>query len=417
MSGIVALRRVAVTGMGVISAIGCGLPAYRAGLRACSIGIAPTRRMVSGSADRSERTWNMAAVTDEPEDAVSDGLGLDPFARFAVRAAEEALSDAGVRDQPGFKHRTGIVLGTVSGGDQAREEAWTRTSRGARPHPLTVIRTMANSATSAIAIKLGITGPALTISTACASSAHALGEAFRMVRFGLVDYAIAGGSEGLPGYTQICAWNQTRAVSEDPCRPFAATRKGLSLGEGAGVLVLEPLEQAEARGAKIYAELAGFAMGSDAADWHNPDPAGMLRTMTEALADAGSAVEDLVYISAHATGTVRGDAAEAEALQMLLGQHTVPVSSTKGLHGHAIGASGALEAIASILALHEGWLPGMQTAPPDPAFGLNLVWQSGLEPATMTVSPGSTALSNSFGFGGLNAVLVFRNCNRQVRNN
>jgi 3-oxoacyl-(acyl-carrier-protein) synthase len=270
---------------------------------------------------------------------------------------------------------------------------------------LTIVREMLNAAATAISMEFGITGPSLTVSTACASGAHAIGEAYRMIKFGVAEHALCGGSDTLPSHTQFSCWQQLRVLSDVPCQPLAAERKGISLGEGSGILVLEEMENARARGAHIYAELAGFGMGSDAADWVNPNPKGMLRCMREALHDAGIAPADLSYINAHATGTFRGDAAEAEALQILLENNHVPISSTKALHGHAMGASGALEAIATILALSGGWLPGMPATAPDPGINLSLVWQETDEPAAIR---STAALSNSFGFGGVNAALVFR---------
>ena len=328
-----------------------------------------------------------------------------PFIAFAVQAAREAVEDAQLQLTPELSPRVAVVLGSANGGDGARELAWERRAAGVRPHPQTVLRVMTNAAVGAISMQLSITGPALTISTACASGAHAIGQAFRMVQHGEADVALAGGSEELPGLTTTKAWEQMRVLSRSICRPFARERDGLTLAEGAGVLVLETLSGALERGAPIYAEIAGFTMGADACDWLNADCSGLVRCMQGALADAGLGAAELGYINAHATGTVRGDAVEAEALRELLGGTPVPVSSTKALHGHAIGASGALEAIASILAVKESWLPGMPVTDAEEGLGLRFVWQAGDEPEYADVA---AVLSNSFAFGGLNASLVFR---------
>jgi nodulation protein E len=399
-------RAVVVTGMGVVSAIGCGLSSYEAMLRACRTGIATARRDGPPVPD-GDVPSQMLPMAMVHEDICSDEAHwLDPFARYGLHAACEALNDAGGADAlPGFSERTAIVIGSGNGGDQAREEAWNRVLRGARPHPLTIVRVMVSAASSAISMRLGIVGPCLTVSTACASSTQAIGQAFHMIQRGDVDYALAGGAEELPGFTQLRSWQQMHALSPVACQPFGKDRSGFTLGEGAAVLLLEERSHALARGARVYAELAGFSMGSDAGDWLKANPEGLLRCMRSAMQDAHTHPEDLGYINAHATGTPLGDAAEAEALQQLVGDIPVPVSSTKALHGHAIGASGALGVVASILALFGRWLPAMPAYPRDEQLRLNLIFDHGSPPAQMN---GAAVLCNAFGFGGLNSALVFR---------
>lgn len=407
-------RRVAITGMGVVSAMGTALGDYRRNLRTCRSGIAPyvaAHHTWPRDQTGAPRRYVAAAVphaADEAPDA-ERVAGLDPFARFAVHAAREALCDAGVEALQGFHERAALVLGTGVGGDHSRDAASYRVfARQQRPHPLTVVRAMSNAAVSAVSVAFQLRGPALAISSACASGTQAVGEAFRMVRFGLADYAVAGGSESLPAYSLYRSWQQMKVLSPDGCRPFAADRNGIVLGEGAGILVLEALDAAQARGAHVYAEVAGFGMCADACDWVNASPDGMWRCMSEAVADAALDPADLAYINAHATGTARGDAAEGAAIARLLGpaRSRVPVSSTKALHGHALGASGALEAIATALALDGGWIPAMPGATPDPAIPLHLSWDDGTGEARTL--EGAAALSNSFALGGLNAALVLR---------
>ncbi|HEX6099232.1 MAG TPA: beta-ketoacyl-[acyl-carrier-protein] synthase family protein [Thermoanaerobaculia bacterium] len=405
-------RRVAVTGMGVVSALGCNVDEYRRALLECRAGI--------GVRESFDDTWpddlpveslrHPAGMAREPESAREDVGGvplkmLDRFSRFAIAAAGEALADAGSPDGDPRRLRAAVIMGTAVGGDESRDHASYRIlRRKTRPHPVTILRTMVNAAASAVSIAHGIGGPVLNISTACASSAHAIGQAYRMIQWGMTDLAVAGGAETLPSYCVYRSWQQMRVLSPDGCRPFAADRNGIVFGEGAGAVVLEPLDAALARGAHVYAEVTGFGMSADAREWAVGDPDGMVRCMREALTDAAVDARDLAHVHAHATGTVLGDAAEAAALRLLLGEETVriPVSSTKALHGHALGASGAMELIATALGLDEGWIPAMPRAARDASLSLHLV--DG-EPAPLA---GESVLSNSFGFGGLNASLVLR---------
>ena len=398
--------------MGVVSAIGRGVPDFRQSLRDCRCGIA--RRTLWDETFPEEVPQESyahlaAAVRDVPPGFVErdelPAFAVDRFALYAVIAAEEALRDAGFANGDARRRNAGVIIGSAVGGDQSRDFASHRIfSRRLRPHPLTVVRTMVNAGASAISIAFGLTGPVFSIASACASGAHAIGQAAQMVRFGMSDCMVAGGAETLPAYTLLKSWQQMRVLSRDGCRPFAADRNGMVLGEGAGVLVLEPLDAVLARGGHVYAEVAGFAMNADGRDWVIPDAGGMHRCMEAALADAQIDAAQIAYVNAHGTSTDLGDAAEAEALAELLGPRAphVPVSSTKALHGHALGATGALEAIATALGLDEGWMPPMPASERDPRLDLELV--TGL-PRPLH---GEFALSNSFGFGGLNASLVLR---------
>jgi nodulation protein E len=274
-----------------------------------------------------------------------------------------------------------------------------------RVNPLTIPRTMGNAAASRISLEMGIVGPTYTVSTACSSSNHAVGQAFWMVRSGAVRMAIAGGSEAIFSLGFLKAWEAMRVVSPDTCRPFSLDRRGLILGEGAAMLVLEPLETALARGATLFGEIAGFGMSSDAYHITQPSSDGAARAMRAALADGGLQPEDIDYINAHGTGTMANDATETTAIRKVFGAHAgrLRVSSTKSMHGHTLGAAGAIEAVATLLALRDGLLPPTANyTEPDPACDLDVV------PNVARHDPIEFALSNSFAFGGLNAVLAFR---------
>jgi nodulation protein E len=264
---------------------------------------------------------------------------------------------------------------------------------------------MANAGASHISMEFGITGPSYTISTACSSSSHAIGQAFWMVRSGAAPLAITGGSEAPFSFGLLKAWEALRVVSPDTCRPFSKDRKGMILGEGGAMLVLEPLEAARARGARIYAEIAGFGMSSDACHITQPSAEGAARAMRAAVCDAHLMPEVVGYINAHGTGTPANDFTETAAIRAVFGPHAdrLAVSSTKSMHGHALGAAGALEALAAILALRYGFLPPTANYnEPDPQCDLDVV------PNVARRADIEYALSNSFAFGGLNAVLLFR---------
>jgi 3-oxoacyl-[acyl-carrier-protein] synthase II/nodulation protein E len=270
-------------------------------------------------------------------------------------------------------------------------------------HPLTVVRSMASAGASQVAIAHGVTGPVLNISTACASATHAMGLAFQMVRSGMVEAALTGGHEAPLTFGFLRAWDSMRVVSPTQCRPFSADRDGMTLGEGAALFCLETLDGARARGATVYGEIVGFGMSSDASHITQPDPAGAAAAMRRALEDAGIEAGQVGYINAHGTGTLANDAVEAEAIRRVFGEGGVAVGSTKPLHGHSIGATGAVEALATVLALREGLLPATAgLVRPDESLRLDLVMG---EARRTDVEYG---LSNSLAFGGLNAVLAFR---------
>jgi len=399
-------RRVAVTGLGAICALGHNTADVWNALREGRSGITPIE-----SVDISAlRFQNGAEVRGyDPARHFEPGRAdlLDRFAQFALLAAREALADAGIRWTRELREATGIVCGSSVGGQSTQDAGFVelyRLDRG-RVHPLTIPRTMANAAASQISMEFGVTGPAYTISTACSSANHALGQAFRMVRCGEVELAIAGGSEAPFSLGFLKAWEAMRVVAPDTCRPFSRDRRGMILGEGGAMLVLEPLEAAEARGARIHAEIAGFGMSSDAHHITQPNAEGPARAMRAALRDAGIEPERVGYINAHGTGTPGNDPAETRAIREVFGAQAdrLAVSSTKSMHGHALGAAGALEAVVTILALREGLLPPTANfIAPDPQCNLDVI------PNCARPAKVECALSNSFAFGGLNAVLAFR---------
>ena len=332
---------------------------------------------------------------------------LDRFSQFALVAAREAVADAGLEFSRESAGRTAVILGTGVGGKTTDDEAfWKLYGEGnPRVHPMVIPRLMASSATSHVTMEFGITGPAFTVTSACSSASHAMGQAFSMVRHGLVEAAITGGSEACFTLGTMKAWESMRVMAPDTCRPFSRGRKGMVLGEGSAVLVLESFERAQARGARIYAELAGAGMSADAGHLIQPDEEGAARAIEAAIADAGLPLEQIDYINAHGTGTQANDVTETRAIRRVFGTlaEKVAVSSTKSMHGHALGASGALELAATALALRHGIVPPtVNYKEADPDCDLDYV------PNAARAWPLEAALCSSFAFGGLNAVLVLR---------
>src|SRR5579871_1389570 len=340
------MRRVAITGMGAICALGRNVVEVAASLCQGRAGIGRIE-----STDCSQlRFQNGAEVrgyTHQPyfDDRRADFI--DRFAQFAVIAAREAVSCGGIEWTPELQEQTAIVTGSCVGGQSTEDIGFQEVYKKGlnRVHPLTIPKTMANAGASHISMEFGITGPSFTISTACSSAAHALGQAYWMVRSGAVDLALAGGSEAPFSFGILKAWEAMRVVSPDTCRPFSRDRHGMVLGEGAGILVLEPLDAARARGANVHAEIVGFGMSADACHITQPSSEGAARAMRAALRDAKLKPEQIGYINAHGTGTSANDIAETAAIRAVFGAHAdrLPVSSTKSMHGHALGAAAAIE--------------------------------------------------------------------------
>ncbi len=338
--------------------------------------------------------------------------GVDRVSQFAVAAADLAVKDAGANLDVQAQ-RLGVYVGCGMGGAAALAAAYTASNRGARVPPLTIPAFMPNAPAAHVAMRQGAQGPVLTYSVACASAAVAITEAAKAIRHGEVDVAIAGGSEALIEPSVILAWQAMQTLASfapgqaaAACRPFAIDRNGFALGEGAAFLVLESAAHAHQRGARAYAELAGWGLSCDATHLTKPDAAGQQRALRAALALAGLQPADVGYCNAHGTATKVGDGVESEALRGVWGEHIdrLRVSSTKALHGHLLGAAGALEAAVTVLALHHGQVPpNAHCEIVDPACGLNLVRRAGEAAPQLRA-----AISNSFAFGGTNSVLLFK---------
>lgn len=400
------MRRVVITGTGAISALGRTAAEFTASLRAGCSGIGP----ICSTDVSMLRFQNGAEVKDYSHTPWFDDRRadfMDRFAQFAVIAAREAVAEAGIEWTPELRERAAIVTGSCVGGQGTEDIGFQEVYKKGmnRVHPLTIPKTMANAGASHISMEFGITGPSFTISTACSSAAHAIGQAFLMVRSGMTDLAITGGSEAPFSFGILKAWEAMRVVSPETCRPFSKDRRGMILGEGAAMFVIEPLETALARGATIHAEIAGFGMSADACHITQPSVEGAARAMSAALRDAGIAPDAIGYVNAHGTATPANDVSETAAIRSVFGAHAgkLPVSSTKSMHGHALGAAAALECLATIGALRDGVLPPtVNYTQPDPECDLDVV------PNVARKADVEWAISNSFAFGGLNAVLVLR---------
>ena len=416
------MNRVVVTGLGCVTPIGNTVDAFREALYAGRTGIAPfDLSLLPGalSPDPGIRYKTTAKVKDfhptkNPEQHLSSSFILtsELGAQFGIIAARQAVAESGFL-QHYDPAAIAIVTGCSCGGRGADEDANRNLYlRNARVPPTAIIRTMASSGTSNIAIENGITGPVLNIATACASGTHAIGLAFQMVRSAMAPAAIGGSYEAPLTYGFLRAWDSMRVVSPTSCRPFSVDRDGMTLGEGAAMLVLEPLETALARGARIYAEIVGFGMSADAHHITQPRAEGAALAMRRALEDTAHAgivepASRVGYINAHGTGTPINDAVEAAAIHQALGEFasSIPVGATKSLTGHSIGAAGAVEALATVLALDAASLPhtaGITQV--DPALNLDILTR---EPRPLAADK-DLALSNSLAFGGLNAVLALR---------
>jgi 3-oxoacyl-[acyl-carrier-protein] synthase II len=405
-----ATRKVCVTGLGALTPIGNGIPAFLAGLQAGRSGI---RAMQSDFS--AKLAYNAFGIVDMPSVAAvprSRTGGLDRYSILGLIAAHEAVGDAGLVGHPALESAI-LAVGTGMGGAESVQQGYEELllRGGARLNPLLVVKSMNNAAAAHIAIDFGCHGQSLTYSTACSSSAIALGEAARAIRSGHADIAIAGGTEALLTFGTIAAWQALRTLAiPDPehpqtaCRPFSADRTGLVLAEGAGFVVLEEEAHARARGARVHARLSGYGARTDASHLTKPDPAGQSAAMRAALADAGLEPGDIGYINAHGTATLAGDITETEAIKRVFGDHArrLAVSSTKSMHGHLMGATGAVEFIAAVLAMEHGFLPPtINLHHPDPACDLDYVPNAARQGVVLR-----HVMSNSFAFGGSNAVLI-----------
>ena len=406
------MRRVAITGLGAISALGVGVPAFWDGVVQGRSGV---RRITHF--DPSSYLAQVAAEVPlfDPAQHFDERLLplLDPFAQYALVAADEACRAAGLELTEAESDRAGVAIASAMGGAATQDKGYEQLYiRGAtRVHPFTIPRMMNNAAASHVSMRFRLRGPALSFGTACAASAHAIGEAAEIIRAGRADVMVAGGADApiVPGVVR--AWESMRVLApatEDPartCRPFSLDRLGIVLGEGAGIVVLEEWERATARGATILAELAGYGATADASHITQPGTHAPAQAIATALAQAGLTPSDVSYVNAHGTATRLNDATETAILKRAFGAHAprLAISSTKAVHGHAMGASAALECIAAVLATRHGIVPPTANyTGPDPECDLDYV------PNVARAMDVGAAISNSFAFGGLNAVLAIR---------
>lgn len=399
-------RRVVVTGTGIVSAIGMNTGEFWNNIVACSSGIGPYSAPFADQI----RFKNGADVKHFDATGIieKDDLDLmDRFTQLAVVAAKEAVKNAGIIFNDENAYNTAVICGTSIGGVQTQEQSYIDLYREnkTRVHPLSIPKTMPNGAASNISMQMGIKGPVYAISTACASSNHAIGNAFWLIRNGVCDQAVCGGSETPFTYTFLKAWEAIRVVAPDTCRPFSKNRQGMILGEGSGMLVLETLDNAKKRGATILGEIVGFGMTSDASHITKPDQKGAEKAMQMAMQDGSINPSQIGYINAHGTGTLVNDTMEVAAVKNVFGNHAneLSISSTKSLHGHALGATSSFEAIATVLALKNGILPPTANfQEKDETCDIDIVPNASKEKKIQY------ALSNAFAFGGLNAVLAFK---------
>jgi 3-oxoacyl-[acyl-carrier-protein] synthase II len=407
-------RRVAVTGIGLITPLGTGAEATWSGLVEGRSGIGPVTLF-----DASELKTRFAGEVNDfvPEDFFSkkEARRLERSQAFALAASDMAMKDGGFALSPEVAQRGAVIIGSAVGGLAMAETEYQKVlARGPRAmNPLFILGVLPNMLPAQVAIRHGFKGPNWGTNSACSTSAHALGEAARLIRHGDVDVALAGGAEapicvmGMGGFSAIRALSTRNEDPQGASRPFDRDRDGFVLGEGSAVLLLEEWSSAIERGARVYGELVGYGVTGDAHHLTAPAPGheGAQRCMKMALAEAGVKLEEVGYINAHATSTEIGDRLEAEAIRAVFGSHAphIPVSSTKSMTGHLTGASGAAEAAFSLLALHHGIIPPtINLQNPEEGMGLDFV------PLTSRAGSLDVVMTNAFGFGGTNVSLVFR---------
>ncbi|QFT95905.1 3-oxoacyl-[acyl-carrier-protein] synthase 2 [Roseovarius sp. THAF8] len=400
------MKRVVITGAGTINALGTNVPETLEAMREGRSGIS---ELDIRDVDRLAIKIGGQVKNYEPEERFNrQQLALyDRFTQFTLIAAREAIAQSGLKFDGELAARAGVVLGNSGGGMTTLDENYRSVYEEGknRVHPFVVPKLMNNAAASHVSMEFNLKGPSFTVSTACASSNHAMAQAFQMVHGGLTPVMIAGGSESMLCFGGVKAWEGLRVMSKDGCRPFSANRNGMVQGEGAGIFVFEELEHAKARGAEIHAEVAGFAMSSDAADIVMPSKNGASRAIAGALQDARINASEVGYINAHGTGTAANDKTESAAVADVFGAHAdrLMISSTKSMHGHLIGGTGAVELLACIMALRDGVIaPTINYDEPDPECALDVVPNEAREASV------EVALSNAFAFGGLNAVLALK---------
>ena len=400
------MKRVVITGAGTINALGHNVPQTLEAMREGRCGIGPLDfRDVDRLAIKiggQVRDFNADSEFNRQQMSL-----YDRFTQFTFLAAKEAIGQSGLTFTGDLAATSGVVLGTAGGGVSTWDDNYRAVYEEGknRVHPFVVPKLMNNAAASHVSMEFNLKGPSFTVSTACASSNHAMAQAFAMVRSGMSTAMITGGSESMLCFGGVKAWEGLRVMSKDACRPFSANRNGMVQGEGAAIFVFEEYEHARARGADILAEVSGFAMTSDAADIVMPSKHGAGRAIAGALKDARINPEEVGYINAHGTGTAANDKTECAAVADVFGRYAddLMISSTKSMHGHLIGGTGAVELLAVIMALRDGVIaPTIGYEEPDPECALDVV------PNTAREAQVDVALSNAFAFGGLNAVMALR---------
>ena len=395
------MKRVVITGAGTVNPLGLDVASTYAAMREGRGAIGPLHFR-----DVERLTVRIGAQIKGFDAAIEFSradLGLlDPFSQYAVVAARQAVAQSGIIWDD-LADTSGVIIGSAGGGLQTTDDNYRAVyeERKVRVHPFVVPRLMLNAAASHVARAFGLHGPSYAVSSACASANHAMGQAFHLIRGGSATVMLAGGADAMLCFGGIKAWESLRVLSETGCRPFSADRDGMVMGEGAAVFVLEERSQAMARGAEILAEVAGFAMTSDGEDMVQPSATGAARAMVRCLADAGLAPGQIGYVNAHGTGTAANDRAECAALRAVFGAQMPPISSTKAMHGHLMGAAGAVELLACLMALGQGVLaPTIGHVAGDADCALDVV------AGTARSAKPRAVLNNSFAFGGLNAVLA-----------
>ena len=398
--------RVVITGAGTINPLGHDVAATFDAMRNGRCGIGP---LDIRDVDRlSIRIGGQVRDYDETTHFNRQQIALyDRFTQFTLLAARQAIAQAGLLFAGDLADQSGVILGTSGGGLNTQDENYRVVYEEGknRVHPFIVPKLMNNAAVSQVSMEFNLRGPSFTVATACASSNHAMGQAFNMVRSGMAKVMVTGGSESMLCFGGIKAWEGLRVMSRDACRPFSATRNGMVQGEGAGVFVFEDYYHAKARGAHILCEVAGFAMSSDASDIVMPSKQGAARAIAGALKDAKVNPDQIGYINAHGTGTAANDKTECAAVADVFGAHAdkLMISSTKSMHGHLIGGTGAVELLACLMALCEGVIaPTIGYEESDPECALDVV------PNEARDADVDVVLSNAFAFGGLNAVIALR---------
>ena len=400
------MNRVVITGAGTINALGGSVSETLQAMREGQLGIGPLQMRdldrLSVKIGGQIKDFDPEAHFDRQKLALYDRV-----TQLVLLASREAMAQSGLEITEELSETTGVVLGTAAGGMNTWDDNFRSVYEEGknRVHPFVVPKLMTNAAASHLSMAHNIKGPSLTVSTACASSNHAIGLAFHMVRSGMAQVMLAGGGDAMLTFGGIKAWEGLRVMSKTACRPFSANRSGMVQGEGAGVFVLETYEGAKARGAEILAELIGFSMTSDAGDIVMPNQQGAVRAIRGALRDACLDPQDIGYINAHGTGTAANDKTECAAVMEAFGAHApaLMMSSTKSMHGHLIGGTGAVELLACLMALRDGVIaPTIGYEQPDPNCALDVV------PNVARQAKVTATLSNAFAFGGMNAVLALK---------